>query len=114
MWRMYSIDGVLFVLHRITGIALFIYLLLHILSISTALLFGPEIFNKVMATFARRELLIVDLALFGSVLFHALNGLRIIAHERGYLIGHISLLRLGMLVAWVGMLVASATILFVS
>lgn len=85
MWRIYSIHGWMFALHRITGVALFAYLILHILSISTALLLGPERFNALMAQLARPGFLALDLVLLGCILFHALNGLRIILSERGWL-----------------------------
>jgi succinate dehydrogenase / fumarate reductase, cytochrome b subunit len=104
MWRMYSIDGVLFVLHRVTGVALFIYLIAHILTISTAMLAGAETFDKVMAALAAPAFLVVDLTLFACLLFHALNGLRLIAHERGLLIDRGALVSRTVLGAWVGLL----------
>ena len=54
MRRIYSIHGWLFVLHRVTGIALLVYLIAHILTISTAMIAGPRAFTSVMATLARR------------------------------------------------------------
>lgn len=108
MWRMYSIDGVLFILHRITGITLFIYLITHILTISTAMLAGPDAFDRVMATLAGPKFLIIDLALFGSLLFHALNGLRLIAHEHNFWLDQDVLLSKAVLGAWSGLIIVSA------
>lgn len=83
MCRIYSIDNVLFLLHRITGIALFVYLILHVWTISTAMIGGPQMFNDVMAMLASPKFLLVDLALLGGLIFHAVNGIRLLAHERG-------------------------------
>lgn len=112
MWRMYSIDGVLFVMHRITGVALFIYLIAHIFTISTAMLAGAETFDRVMTALADPSFLVVDLTLFASLLFHALNGLRLIAHERGLLIDRGPLVSRTVLGAWVGLLAGVAVFVF--
>ena len=85
MRRIYSIHGWLFVLHRVTGIALLVYLIAHILTISTAMIAGPRAFTSVMATLARPAFAAVELAIVGCVAFHGLNGIRIIAVERGWL-----------------------------
>ena len=114
MWRTYSIDGVLFVLHRITGLALFIYLVAHVVTISTAMLSGPETFDRLMATLAGPRFLVVDLALFGCLLFHALNGLRLIVHERGILVDQGPLIGRAVLGAWGCLLAASAAFMFVN
>lgn len=113
MWRMYTIDGVLFVLHRITGVALFVYLVAHILTISTAMLAGAESFDRIMGILAEPKFLVVDLMLFGCLLFHALNGLRIIAHERGVWLDQAALISRALLVAWGGLLATSAIFMYV-
>lgn len=114
MWRMYSIDGVLFVLHRLTGVALFVYLLAHILTISTAMLSGAEAFDQVMAMLASPAFVMVDLALFASLLFHALNGLRIIAHERGLMIERGDRLSRAVLFGWAALVAVSAVLVLAS
>ncbi len=88
MWRIYSIHSVMFILHRVTGLALLAYLVLHIVTVSTALLAGRAAFDRTMATLARPGFLALDVALVGCVLFHALNGLRVIMNERGWLPEH--------------------------
>jgi succinate dehydrogenase / fumarate reductase, cytochrome b subunit len=85
MWRVYSIRNVTFILHRITGVALLVYFVLHVLTISTALISGPEAFSATMATFRHPAFRAVELAIVGCVVFHGLNGLHIIAAERGWL-----------------------------
>lgn len=87
MWRIYSLDGLLFVLHRLTGLVLLVFLITHIWAVSTALLGGAAMFDAVMSVLARPGFFIVELLLFGCVIFHAANGLRLILRERGMLAG---------------------------
>ena len=65
------------VLHRITGVAIFFFLLVHILD--TALVrVSPEAYNAVIGTYKQPLMGIGEIALVGAIMFHALNGLRII------------------------------------
>lgn len=66
------------VLHRITGVAIFFFLLVHILD--TALVrVSPEAYNIVIESYKTPIVGIAELGLVGAILFHGLNGLRIIA-----------------------------------
>lgn len=65
------------VLHRVTGVAIYFFLLVHILD--TALIrVSPEAYNAVMESYKNPIMGVGELALVGAVGFHALNGLRII------------------------------------
>ncbi|WP_298122511.1 succinate dehydrogenase, cytochrome b556 subunit [uncultured Aurantimicrobium sp.] len=65
------------VLHRITGVAIFFFLLVHILD--TALVrVSPEAYNAVMSSYKTPIMGLGEIALVGAIVFHALNGLRII------------------------------------
>jgi succinate dehydrogenase / fumarate reductase cytochrome b subunit len=65
------------VLHRITGIAIFFFLLVHVLD--TALIrVSPEAYNAVIGTYKNPIMGIGEIALVGAVAYHAYNGLRII------------------------------------
>lgn len=65
------------VLHRITGVAIFFFLLVHILD--TALVrVSPEAYNAVIGTYQTPIMGLGEVALVGAIVFHALNGLRII------------------------------------
>ncbi len=65
------------ILHRVTGVGVLVFLLLHILDTSLIAL-GPEHYNKIIAIYRLPILRILEVGLFASVLFHALNGVRII------------------------------------
>ncbi|MGB9696698.1 MAG: succinate dehydrogenase, cytochrome b556 subunit [Ignavibacteria bacterium] len=63
--------------HRISGIALIGYLFLHIYSLST-LTQGKEAFEAKMKTFLSPAFMVLEWILFIFVLFHSLNGIRIV------------------------------------
>ena len=65
------------VLHRITGVSIFFFLLVHILD--TALVrVSPEAYNAVINTYKTPIMAFGELVLIVAIGFHALNGLRII------------------------------------
>ncbi len=66
------------VLHRITGIAIFFFLLVHVLD--TALIrLSPEAYDTVIGTYKNPIMGIGELVLVAAIAYHAYNGLRIIA-----------------------------------
>ena len=66
-------------LHRITGLLLVLYLLFHIYSLS--LLYSPDQYQAQMKTYSLAFVLFLEWALAIPVIFHALNGARIILYE---------------------------------
>ncbi|MFM6974284.1 MAG: succinate dehydrogenase, cytochrome b556 subunit [Agromyces sp.] len=65
------------VLHRITGVAIFFFLLVHVLDTSLVRL-SPEAYNAVIGTYQTVIMGLGEIALVGAIVFHAFNGLRII------------------------------------
>jgi len=66
------------VAHRITGVLTFFFLFAHVLD--TALVrVSPESYDTVIDTYKNPIVNLMEIALVGAVLYHALNGLRIIA-----------------------------------
>ena len=65
------------VLHRITGVAIFFFLLVHILDTSLVDL-SPEAYNAVIGTYKTPIMGLGETALVAAIGLHALNGLRII------------------------------------
>ncbi len=65
------------VLHRITGVAIFFFLLVHILDTSLVRI-SPQAYNAVINTYKTPIMGLGEAALVGAIGFHALNGLRII------------------------------------
>ncbi|PZE85010.1 succinate dehydrogenase, cytochrome b556 subunit [Curtobacterium sp. MCBD17_032] len=65
------------VLHRITGVAIYFFLLVHILDTALVRL-SPEAYNAVIGTYKTPLMNLGEIALVGAIVFHAFNGLRII------------------------------------
>lgn len=71
------------ILHRLSGVALISYLWLHIWVIHY-LAKGPEEFNALMRFLTSPIFKLLELGLFGVILYHALNGIRIILIDLGW------------------------------
>lgn len=66
------------VAHRVTGVLIFVFLLVHVLD--TALVrVSPEAYNDVIATYKNPIVGLGEAGLVAAVLFHGLNGLRVMA-----------------------------------
>jgi succinate dehydrogenase / fumarate reductase cytochrome b subunit len=63
-------------LHRITGLGLVFYLILHINV--TASLHDPVYFNKVMGFLGSPLFRFLEIGLLACVIYHAMNGIRVI------------------------------------
>jgi succinate dehydrogenase / fumarate reductase cytochrome b subunit len=64
------------VAHRITGVLTFFFLFAHVLD--TALVrVSPEAYNEVIETYKTPLVNLVEVGLVGAVLYHALNGIRV-------------------------------------
>jgi succinate dehydrogenase / fumarate reductase cytochrome b subunit len=64
-------------LHRASGIGILFFLLIHIIDISLIGL-GQELYDASVAFYAQPVLVPMEILLVGAVIYHTLNGLRII------------------------------------
>lgn len=65
------------IFHRLTGVGVLLFLFAHI--IDTMLVgWGQEVYDKVIALYRLPIFKISEVGLFAAVLYHALNGIRII------------------------------------
>ncbi|MBI3324271.1 MAG: succinate dehydrogenase, cytochrome b556 subunit [Candidatus Omnitrophica bacterium] len=64
-------------LHRITGVGVLIFLCLHILD-TFLIMLGPEHYNSIIRIYRHPAFRVMEVGLFAAVLYHALNGVRII------------------------------------
>jgi len=64
--------------HRLTGIGIAVFAVMHIWSISR-LARGADAFNATMALYSSPLFRFGEIVLFAGIVYHALNGLRIIA-----------------------------------
>ena len=67
-----------FVLHRVSGLGLIVYLFLHIQSISKAALADPTSYDLLMYRYQQADFKMGELALYAALLFHGINGIRIL------------------------------------
>lgn len=65
------------VAHRITGVSIFFFLFAHV--IDTAMVrVSPEAYNIAVETYKNPIVGVLEIGLVAAVLFHALNGIRIV------------------------------------
>jgi succinate dehydrogenase / fumarate reductase cytochrome b subunit len=63
-------------LHRITGVAVILFLFVHV--VDTSLVgWGPEAYNRVTLAYENPIIRLLELGLVAAVLYHGLNGLKI-------------------------------------
>lgn len=67
-----------FYAHRLTGIAIFGFLCLHIVDVSLFTI-SHELYDEVHQLYGTAPMRVFEVGLLAALLFHALNGLRIIA-----------------------------------
>ncbi|MGL3806324.1 succinate dehydrogenase, cytochrome b556 subunit [Paeniglutamicibacter sp. R2-26] len=63
--------------HRITGVVIFLFLLVHVLDTSLVRV-SPGAYDAVMATYKNPLMALGETALVAAIVFHAFNGLRLI------------------------------------
>jgi succinate dehydrogenase / fumarate reductase, cytochrome b subunit len=74
----YFTGSLAYVLHRVSGIALLFYLIFHITSITEASTADPSRYDVLMRRFQEPDFKLGEVMLYGALLFHGLNGIRIL------------------------------------
>lgn len=74
----YFTGSLAYVLHRVTGLALLVYLFFHIQSITEANLADPSRYDVLMRRFQESDFKIGEILLYAALLFHGINGIRIL------------------------------------
>ena len=68
------------VLHRVTGVIIILFLFAHV--VDTAVVgWGPAAYNKVISVYQNPYVGILEFVLVGCVIYHALNGVRIMVMD---------------------------------
>ncbi|WP_084247390.1 succinate dehydrogenase, cytochrome b556 subunit [Gordonia hydrophobica] len=65
------------VLHRITGVAIFFFLFVHVLD-TAVIRVNPDTYTEIIETYKTPLIGLMEIGLVFCVLYHALNGVRII------------------------------------
>ena len=82
----WGFERYLFTLHRVTGLGLLTYFLLHIF-VTTFRAFGPESWERAMGAVSGPVFKIGEYLVFLAFAFHAVNGVRLALIELGFGIG---------------------------
>jgi succinate dehydrogenase / fumarate reductase cytochrome b subunit len=70
-------------LHRVTGLLILVYLLLHLLVIGQAAV-SPQSFDAIMKALGSPFWRVLEVGLLACVLYHGINGVLIILFDLGY------------------------------
>lgn len=73
----------MWLLHRISGVVLVLYGIVHVIVISSARTWGPGTFDRVLDRLGTPLFLALDVLLVWAVLFHAFNGIRCLLLDFG-------------------------------
>ena len=82
----HGFEGYLYILHRLSGLALLLFLMAHVFMSSTRLL-GAEVWGQVMEITHHPLLAFAEYLVFAAFVFHGINGLRLILIELGFVVG---------------------------
>ncbi|TET74082.1 MAG: hypothetical protein E3J42_05860 [Dehalococcoidia bacterium] len=82
----YTIERYLYTLHRLTGLGLLLYIILH-LAMNGFRLGGAESWADIMGLFGNPGFKVGEYLVMAAFSFHALNGGRLILQHLGYTLG---------------------------
>lgn len=82
----YTFERYLYLAHRVTGLGLIAYMLLHIIETANRMN-GQAAWAGLMALFASPLFKVIEYLLFAAAVFHAMNGVRLILVELGFFLG---------------------------
>ncbi len=82
----WGVERYLYTLHRLTGLGILAYFLLHIVVTSSRAL-GPDQWANAMAAVHGTVFKVGEFLVFAAFAFHAFNGLRLVLVELGVLTG---------------------------
>jgi succinate dehydrogenase / fumarate reductase cytochrome b subunit len=82
----WGVERYLYILHRLTGLGILMFFLLHIFA-SSVRMYGPESWNAAMVLLKNPIFKLGEFFVFVAFAFHALNGIRLIFIELGLAVG---------------------------
>ena len=82
----WGFERYLYTLHRLTGLGLLLYFLLHIF-VTSARAFGSEAWAASMSRVSGPLFVVGEFLVFAAFAFHGVNGVRLVLIELGWVIG---------------------------
>lgn len=83
----YKLERYLYILHRITGLGILLFLLLHLVMTTVFRIQGEEVWEATMAVLHNPWFKVGEYLVVVAFVYHALNGLRLIIQELGFVLG---------------------------
>lgn len=74
----YFTGSLAYVLHRVSGLALLVFLFFHILSVMKATSADPAAYDLMIRRMQDPDFKLGEIALYAALLFHGLNGVRLL------------------------------------
>lgn len=68
------------ILHRLTGLGILAFLIIHVVETATVIYY-PDIYDNFLASYKTPLFRVAELLIFFAVLYHAVNGLRIVIQD---------------------------------
>ncbi len=82
----YPAERYLYILHRLSGLGLILYLPLHVW-VTGRRLQGPEVWQQTMALLSRPAFVAGEILILAAFVFHAINGFRLLFGHLGCALG---------------------------
>lgn len=73
-----------YLLHRVTGLAILLFFLMHLWEITSVQRAGAAGFDRAMAATRTPVLVVGEWLLFLALAFHGINGIRLLLHDLGW------------------------------
>jgi succinate dehydrogenase / fumarate reductase, cytochrome b subunit len=67
-------------LHRVTGLGILLFLIIHVIE-TAVIIYSPSFYDRALLLYKSPLFRFAEVLIFFSVLFHALNGLRIVVQD---------------------------------
>ncbi|MFC1919623.1 hypothetical protein ACFLWX_02390 [Chloroflexota bacterium] len=83
----YRVERYLYLLHRITGLGIVLYGAIHLCVMTIFRMQGESFYSSVMSAFENPIFKVGEYLVFAALIYHSLNGFRLILQELGFLLG---------------------------
>ena len=83
----YKLERYLYLLHRVTGLGILLFLLVHLCMTTIFRIQGQDIWEATMVLLHNPWFKIGEYLVCAAFVYHALNGLRLVLQELGFLMG---------------------------
>ena len=83
----YKLERYLYILHRVTGLGILLFLLIHLTMTTVFRIQGQDVWEATMSILHNPWFKFGEYLVVVALAYHALNGLRLILQELGFLMG---------------------------